>query len=78
MKITKAIELNFTPHQIAELFCELDGDEQAEFFSAIHLLASGWGGTGWCGQALSIAEVADERARNVITTLYQHIEETKP
>lgn len=60
------------PKVIAELFCSMDSDQQAKFFHEIDVIDSvEWGHKAvfqwrWMEKSLS------ERARKVITDIYEH------
>ncbi len=41
MKLTN-VDLNLTPAQLAELFCQLVDDDQAQFFVEVGKIAAGW------------------------------------
>ena len=69
----KAIDLS--AKEAAELFCEFNGEQMAEFFSEVWQIAKGWNGTGWCQQSYSVAQAADQDCRNAITTLDAHFSE---
>lgn len=73
--LTKTIETTceVSANELAELFCEMGSDQQAEFFAAIHTLSASWQGTGWCGQSSAIAEVLEPQGQEVIITLAQHV-----
>ncbi len=73
MPVTRSIVLaDLTPEELAELFCEKCGDEQARFFDHINVIARSWPGSGWCGQAHDIAQNLGTGGRSVVKTLAGH------
>ncbi len=73
MSITRTITLDdLTPAEVAEAFCELDGDQQASFFQHVGLIAREWPGAGWCQQSYAITENLSPGGREVIETLANH------
>lgn len=74
MAITRTITLDDpTPAELAQAFCDLDGDDQAAFLSAVWRIAKDWPGAGWCQQSHAIAQAADSDAREAIRTLASHL-----
>ncbi len=72
--VSRTIELNdLTPSEIAKLFCDLHGDDQADFFKHVWLIAKTWPGAGWCQQSCDIASHLNADGRDAITTLYGHV-----
>ena len=72
--ITRTVAINdLTPQELAHLFTEMGGTQQAKFFSEIWTIAKAWRGAGWCQQSLAICEEADSDARNAISTLAAHL-----
>ena len=64
---------DLTPEELAELFAEMDGQQQSDFFSAVWSLAKKWPGAGWCQQSYTIARLADNDAIQAIRTLASHL-----
>lgn len=74
MTVSRTIKLaDLTPAELAELFCEMDSDQQAEFFAGIKLIAAKWPGAGWCQQSCDIARSLDADGREVIEKLAEHV-----
>lgn len=74
MTVSRTIKLaDLTPAELAELFCEMDSDQQAEFFAGIKLIAAKWPGAGWCQQSHEIARSLDADGREVIEKLAEHV-----
>lgn len=74
MSIVRTIELNnLTAEELAELFCNMDGEQQAEFFDHISFTAMSWRGAGWCQQACDIARFIQKPGREVIEKLAEHV-----
>ena len=74
MTVTRTINLSeLQPEELAELFCELDGEQQANFFTEIHRIAAFWPGAGWCQQSHDIAQNSDRKAKEVVITLAEHM-----
>ena len=70
MGIRREIVLNdLTPDELALLFCDMDGEEQAAFFSHVGQIAQDWPGAGWCQQSCSISEHLDKSATETILKL---------
>lgn len=60
---------DITPDELAALFSEMDGEQQARFFSRLGAIASTWPGAGWCQQCCSISEHLDKTATETILKL---------
>jgi len=74
MKIERTIQINdLTPRELAELFCDMFGDQQATFFSEVWKIARDWPGAGWCKQSAEITRMADANAAQAIRTLASHL-----
>lgn len=74
MTVQRTINLtDLEPSELAELFCEMDGEQQAEFFAGIHRIAATWPGAGWCQQSYDIAANASPKCREVIIKLAEHV-----
>lgn len=43
MQITKTFDVDLTPEQIAEAFCEIDATDQARFFNHVCNVSNDWG-----------------------------------
>lgn len=41
-KLTKSIEVELTPQDIAAAFCQMDDDEQSQFFVHVAAIMTGW------------------------------------
>ena len=67
---------DLTPAELAELFCALLSDEQAEFFNEVARMSSPWPAGGWCVQACAIAREKNftEGGRQVVRALAEHIQ----
>lgn len=80
MKLTHLVKL--TPAQVAEAFCELDDDGQAQVFVHVAKIAEGWTDTnmprGWqwhaVGRHLRTCECSTEAAREVVTAIAEGME----
>lgn len=77
MTVSRTIEIRLTPQELAELFCEMYGEEQADFFAAIKPLADKWPGAGWCVQSCDIVSHLNPDGRTVLQTLAGHLELSK-
>lgn len=74
MAVTRTIELSdLTPLELAELFADMESEEQVEFFSEVWQIAKRWPGAGWCQQSSYIARDADNNAIQAIRTLASHL-----
>lgn len=60
---------DLTPAELALLFCDMDGEAQAEFFSSVGKIAAEWPGAGWCQQSCAISENLDKTATETILKL---------
>lgn len=60
------------PGELADIFCEMDAEQQAAFFECIAEIAKGWPGAGWCQQSYAINEKLSREGREVIRTLAGH------
>ena len=77
MAVTRTIEVNdLTPGELATLFADMNGDQQAQFFATVWDIAKAWPGAGWCQQSYDIVRFADANpgARDAIATLAAHLE----
>lgn len=73
MAVFRTINLDtLEPSELAELFCDLHDDQQAQFFDAVGAIAAGWPGTGWCGQAGALAKHLTPLGRRTVKTLAGH------
>ena len=74
MTVLRTIELaDITPAELAELFCEMDGIQQAAFFAEVKPITDKWPGAGWCQQSCGIADMLDDAGREVISKLAEHV-----
>lgn len=78
MAVSRTLEIkDLTPQELAELFCEMWAEEQAEFFAAIWRNAKDWDGAGWCQQSCAILKEASKHdgrdAFEAIRTLASHL-----
>lgn len=64
------VNLDLTPEELAERFCEMSGDEQARVFNHIAVCTTEWNGP-WASQAKSIAASLwlNKDGRQIIDTL---------
>lgn len=75
LKLTRTVDLsNLTPEEVANVFCSWFGEQQAEFFGHIAVIAKAWPGAGLCQQSYYIAENLDDDGRFVIDTIKGHID----
>lgn len=73
MGVEMKVDVKLTPQEVAILFCDMNGEDQADFFSAIADISAEWPGAGWCNQSYDIAESVDDKARGVIEKLAEHV-----
>lgn len=65
------IEVELTPEDIAQLFCDLDSAQQARFFNHVGEIASRWKGM---GLAMQLQYITDEDGLNYAgRRVMQHI-----
>lgn len=70
MSISRTIIVEaITPQELASAFCEMNGEEQAQFFSEVGKIAATWPGAGWCQQSCAISEHLDKMATETILKL---------
>lgn len=68
--IIRTIKINdLNPHELAELFADMDDVDQAKFFNRIWEIASEGPGAGWCKQSSGIARNLDRGGRACIAKL---------
>jgi hypothetical protein len=73
--VKREIEIHLDPSELAELFCAMCGDEQAEFFEHAGRIANDWPVPGgWCGQSYDIVKHLGPTGRATIATLAAHLE----
>lgn len=73
-KVTRTIVLDdIKAAELARMFCDMYGDEQAKFFDEIKPISDTWRGAGWCSQAADIASHVTPAGREVITKLAEHV-----
>lgn len=74
MAVSRTIEINdLTPAELAVLFTEMDGEQQAEFFAEIAPIAKTWPGAGWCQQSYDIAKHLTPEGREVVLKMAEHV-----
>jgi hypothetical protein len=77
IKIKRTFEIKLTPQEIAQVFCDMEAVEQAQFFSDIFKITRTWKSSPSSGpfynQSCWIIEEADDGAREIISTLASHI-----
>lgn len=74
MKVVRTLVIDdLSPRELADLFTEFDGYQQAQFFARIWEVAKEWPGAGWCQQSAEIARHADNDAIQTIRTLASHL-----
>lgn len=68
--LTRAFAIDdITPEELAELFADMFGDEQARFFTRVGEISDEWPGTGWCQQSCAISEHLDRKGTETILKL---------
>ena len=60
---------NITPEELASVFLEFVGYQQAAFFNAFKAKTDEWGGAGWCQQCCSISRHLDAAGIETIAKL---------
>lgn len=74
MAVTRTVDLiDITPAELAEMFCNLNGEDQAQFFAEIYKISATWPGAGWCQQSYEIAANTGPKSREVILKLAEHV-----
>lgn len=73
MSIELTVRVSLSPRQIAELFCEMNDEDQAQFFIETAAIAATWKtdmGTGWqwwrVGRHLLNCSCSNEEARELV------------
>lgn len=74
MTVKREIEVRLAPSELAELFCNLCGDEQAHFFDYVGHNARDWPNSGWCVQSADIVKHLGPIGRATIATLAAHLD----
>jgi|GEM_PF-6850855 hypothetical protein len=69
----KTVEVEVSPEELAEVFCEFGDDEQAAFFAAIKPITDKWGSAGLCSQSNWICRKLNDDGRFVLETLASHL-----
>ena len=73
MTVYKTHQIYLTPDELADLFTEMNSEDQAEFFSQITAQTGDWPGAGWCAQSHDIIKAANKAAIDAIRTLASHL-----
>ena len=75
MSITRTytVDVAITPQELAAAFCEMDSNEQAEFFAEIWQIAKAWPGAGWCQQSCDIIRCLEHDGLEAVRTLASHL-----
>lgn len=60
MKLTRTFDVTLSPDDVAALFCEMNDDEQAQFFEHVGRRMAEWGAFKRDTQVISIAEHMNE------------------
>lgn len=80
MKLT--LEVKLTPAQLAEAFCDLNDEDQAQFLIEAARIALAWrdGGYQWhlVGRHLQSCECSTDDARSLVKDIYDGIETPTP
>lgn len=76
--VTLTVTVDFTPLQLAEIFCQMDDEEQAQFFIEVSKIFSTWPGGGGMqtyviGRHLATCECSGEIARDLIRDIANSI-----
>ncbi|MEJ8803159.1 hypothetical protein [Pontibacter sp. H249] len=78
MKYTtnQEIELDITPYEVARLFCNMDGDEQAQFFSEIGEITVREWAAPFCIQMATVegSNFLQDKGRDVMKTIGEYSE----
>lgn len=73
--ITRTIPINdLTPEELASLFCDMFGHEQARFFNKVWDIAKEWPGAGWCQQSCDLVTHLTDDGREAIKVLASHLD----
>lgn len=73
-KIIKSLEVEINPQDLAALFCQMSGSEQAEFFNKIEVISNQWQFS-FDYQAANIAEYLQPEGRKIVKTLFEQLGE---
>lgn len=75
LKFTRYITVDFepTPEEIADVFVNMNSEQQAAFFAHIKVATADWPGAGWCQQSYAIAKDLNAPGRDVLQTLVAHV-----
>jgi hypothetical protein len=78
------VEVKLTPVEIAEAFCEMDDEAQAQFFVEAARIAETWTGVGRCmqwfyvGKHLKTCACSTYEARDMVKEIAAAMEDGKP
>lgn len=79
MKRTIEIELTPTPRELAEVFCAMEGQEQAEFFNHIFVESRSWSAPfDFQAHDISSCGVLTEGGRRIMSTIGEYSSEYFP
>lgn len=75
VRVPTTVEIEMTPRMLAEAFCDMDDEDQAQFFIECAEIAKGWphaGGMQWhfVGRHLATCECSNEDARNLVRDIH--------
>jgi len=73
MTVYKTQAIQLSPEELADLFTEMNNEEQAKFFAEITRQTGDWPGAGWCAQSHDIVMASGKEARDAIRTLASHL-----
>lgn len=74
-KITRTIAIDdLTPEELAALFCNMFGNEQARFFDEVWAISRKWPGAGWCQQSCDLVSHLTTDGREAIKVMAAHLE----
>ncbi len=68
--VTRTFQIDdLTPQELATIFLDWDGEQQAAFFNAFKAETDTWRGAGWCQQCLEISRFLDRAGTETILKL---------
>ena len=73
--VRRTIQIDdLTPKELAALFCDMFGNQQAEFFDEIYAITRKWPGAGWCQQSCDLVSHLTKDGREAVKVMAAHLE----
>lgn len=72
---TQTVEVDLSSEELADLFCELDNDAQAEFFNHLGLVFSSWLNPDYQLDAITKSPILNSHGKEIIKELSSRLGE---